>query len=159
MRVTSTPEKPPSVCWVLVKQTKRQEDGGIPSDARPPRRFPRRGSDHHGGGGGSGGGGGGGGECPRGPRQAEPLHRQPNADGVPGLLRQSHGAPLPGLRDRVPGPQHQLGAALHGDGHLVEEEPPEEGRPDRHRHRLGGQREPGGQQGAAKCPTDGLVGM
>lgn len=143
--------KAPVCLFFLIKQTKKGERKFLWTSAR---KFQRETEPH-----GSPETAGGGGLSRRRPREAEPLHCQPHADGVPALLRQSHGAPLPRLRDWVPGPQYQLGTALHGDGHLVEEEPPVEGRPDRNRHRIREQRNPGGPQGTAKCLTDGIVGM
>lgn len=84
---------------------------------------------------------------------------QSDIDGVAHVLWQGRVSPLPRVPDRVPGPQYQLGAALHDDGHLVEEEPPFERRPHRNRHRIRGQRKASGSPGAAKCLKDGIMGM
>lgn len=72
-------------------------------------------------------------------RDTKFLHRQSLVDGVSGLLWQSRALPLSRVSDRIPGVQYQLGAALHVNGHLVEEESPVERRPDRNRHQLRGQ--------------------
>lgn len=91
--------------------------------------------------------------------QVEPIRCQSDIDGVPHVLWQGRVSLLPRVLDRVPGPQYQLGSALHDDGHLVEEEPPVERRPHRNRHRIRGQRKASGSQGAAKCLKDGIMGM
>lgn len=90
--------------------------------------------------------------------QAEPVRRQPNPDGGPDVPGPGRVPPLPGLPDGLPGPERQLGSALHADGDLVEEEPPVEGRPDRQRHPPGGQRDWASPQGAAERPADGVLG-
>lgn len=90
--------------------------------------------------------------------EAELLRRQPHADGVPGLLGESLRRLLPRVSDGLPGPQHQLGAAVHAAGHLVEEEPPVERHADRNRDRVCGQRDDGDQPGAAQRSADGIVG-
>lgn len=91
--------------------------------------------------------------------EVELIRCQSDIDGASHVLWQGRVPLLPRVPDRVPGPQYQLGAALHGDGHLVEEEPPVERRPHRNRHRIRGQRKASGSQGAAKCLEDGIVGM
>uniref|UniRef100_A0A8D2ZQZ5 Extended synaptotagmin-3 n=1 Tax=Scophthalmus maximus TaxID=52904 RepID=A0A8D2ZQZ5_SCOMX len=96
---------------------------------------------------------------PRRRGEAEPVRGQPRPHGVPRVLREGRARLLPGVPDGLPGPQRQLGAAVHGDGLLVEEESPVEGRALRHRGRLRGERNARDRPGAAERAADGVVGV